>query len=154
MKNGRLDSPWSRWSRDPRQLAHLTADALRQAFVLYLKRTVTNDRLVPIDGVDYEIPRDLGPSARAGAAVQITHRLLAGTYHVVGGDGQLVRIWPVDLTANARSPRARRARADQDDCAPLTRTAADMAFEHDLGPVIDDDGNALPPATAGGVDGA
>ena len=149
-----FESPWDRWSRDPRPLAHLSEDSLRQAFVAYLKRTVSNDRLVPIDSVDYELPRDLGPNGRTGAEVLITHRLLDGTYYVVGRDGQLVRIHPVDLTANARSPRARRGRTHEDARASLTRTAADMDFERDLGPVIDDDGNAFPPTTAGEADDA
>jgi hypothetical protein len=135
------ETPWERWSRDPRPLRHLTEEELMHAFVAYLERTVTSDRLVSIDSIDYEVPRDAG---RGGQRILITHRLLDATYHVVVGE-RLVRIHPVDLAANARSPRARPGAADETK-APPERTAADMVFERDLGSVLDEDGGAPPPS--------
>jgi hypothetical protein len=134
------ETPWERWSRDPRPLQHVTEDELSRAFVTYLERTVTNDRLVSIESTSYELPRTIG---RAGEKVMVVLRLLDGTYHVVSGE-RLVRIHPVDLPANARSPRARRGSTEEDVKAPPEKTAADLSFERDLGPVIDPDGSVLP----------
>jgi hypothetical protein len=133
------ETPWERWSRDTRSLQHLSEKELARAFVTFLERTISHDRLVSIDGRAYELPREAG---RGGKRVLVTHRLLDGTYHVVAGD-RIVRIHRVDLAANARSPRAR---PDADDeRSPPDRTAADLGFERDLGPVVDEDGGALPP---------
>lgn len=150
--SARLESPWERWSRDPRALSHLTEEDLRRAFVTYLWRTVSKDGAVPIDNTGYEVPRDIGPSGRRGARVQITHRLIEGGYYVPDANGQLVRIWPVDLAANARAPRARRGAAAEQETttAPPAKTAADLHFESELGPVIDEEGNALPPSGLAG----
>lgn len=137
--NSLTESPWERWSRDTKSLNHVTEDVLVRAFVLFLDRTVSNDRVVPIEGTDYELPAALGPRGGPNRRIQITHRLLDDTYHVVCGD-RLVRIHPVDLAANARARRDRR----QDDPAgpspPPVKTAADLAFERDYGPVVDADG--------------
>jgi hypothetical protein len=136
----RRETPWERWSRDPRPLQHLTEDELSRAFVTYVERTATNDRLVSIDGVLYELPREVG---RTGKKVLVTHRLLDGTYHVVSNE-RLVRIHAVDLAANARSPRARPGGAEEEAKAPPEKTAADLSFERELGPVTDPDGSVLP----------
>jgi hypothetical protein len=137
--DSRLESPWARWSRDTRELAHVTEAELLRAFVLYLTRTASNDRTVPIDGVDYELPLALGPGGRQGSKVQLVHRLLDDTYHVVC-DAKLVRLHPVDLAGNARDQRARRKDAPEPTTRPPARSAADLAFERDFGAVTDDDG--------------
>lgn len=139
MTSSRLESPWERWARDPRELSHVTEAALLRAFVLFFTRSATNDRTVPIDGVDHELPLALGPDGRAGSKVQLVHRLLDDTFHVVCGD-QLVRLHPVDLGANARAQRLRGDAHDEPITRPPAKTAADLAFERDLGPVTDVDG--------------
>ncbi|MGE0359035.1 MAG: hypothetical protein AB7P08_19175 [Burkholderiales bacterium] len=139
----RRETPWERWSRDSRALLHLTEDQLTDAFVTHFERVATNDRLVPIDGVLHELPLALGSAGRGGAKVQITQRLLDETYHVVCL-GRLVRIHAVDPLANARSPRARRREAGSEPATAPVKTAADMAYERELGSVLDDDGGALP----------
>lgn len=136
-----METPWERWSRDVRPLRHMTEEELVHAFVAYLERTVTSDRVVSIDSIDYEIPREAG---RGGQTVLIAHRLLEATYHVVVGE-RLVRIHPVDLAANARSPRARPGAPDETKTPP-EKTAADMVFDRDLGSVLDEDGGAPPPS--------
>ena len=138
----RRETPWERWSRDLRMLSYLSAEDLRDAFVVHFTRTASNDRIVPIDGVDYELPRALGPGGRKGQIVQITHHLLEDTFHVVC-EGRLVRIHPVDLAANARSRRGRPDPASDEPQPPAAKTAADMAYERDMGPVVDADGSAL-----------
>lgn len=140
MTSQRLESPWERWSRDARELSHVTETELLRAFVLFFTRTATNDRTVSIDGVDYELPLALGPGGRVGVKVQLVHRLLDDTFHVVCGD-RLVRLHPVDLAANARAQRARGGDSDEPTTTrPPAKTAADLAFERDLGPVTDADG--------------
>ena len=140
----RLETPWERWSRDSRQLFFATPEELERAFVLFLRRRPSNDGLVPIDGVDYELPGPLRPRGRKKERVQVMHRLLTDTYHVVA-NGRLVQLHPVDLEANARRPPGR-ARVERDDVdEPPARSAADMAFERDLGPVTGPDGGFVEP---------
>lgn len=142
----RLETPWERWSRDARQLRLLSPEAIEEAFVLFFRRSPSNDGLVPIVGIDYELPRPLRPRGGKKEPVQILHRLLTDTYHVVA-DGRLVQLHPVDLEANARTPRGR-ARDGRDAVdPPPTRSAADMAFERDLGPVTGPDGGFVEPPT-------
>jgi hypothetical protein len=140
----RLETPWERWSRDSRQLLFLTPEELEQAFVLFLRRSPSNDGLVPIDSVDYELPRSLRPRGRKKEPVQIMHQLLTDTYHVVA-DGRLVQLHPVDLEANARTPRGRARDERTEADPPPARSAADMAFERDLGPVTGLDGGFVEP---------
>lgn len=137
-----LETPWERWSRDPRDLQHLTEDELTRSFVTYLERTITHDRTISIESLDYEVPREAG---RGGARILVTHRLLERAFYVVAGD-RLVRLHPVNLAANARSPRLRPGSPPDDDPtgAPPEKTAADLAFERELGPVVDADGGSLP----------
>jgi len=142
----RLETPWERWSRDTRQLLFLSPEELEEAFVLFFGRWPSNDGLVPIDGTDYELPPALRPRGRKKERIRIVHRLLTDTYHVVAG-GRLVQLHPVDLVDNARRPR-RRARDGQDEVdPPPARSAADMAFERDLGPVTGPDGGFVEPPT-------
>ena len=142
----RNETPWGRWKRDPRALRYLSEDELRRAFVRFFSRTVSADRVVSIDGIFYELPRELGPNGQRGRKIQIQRRLLDQTYHVVSRD-RLVRIQPVDLEANARAQRAKRPATapDKDPESPPSKTAADMVFEHDLGPVTDPEGGCDAP---------
>lgn len=140
-----FETPAERWDCDPRGLQHVTEARLLNAFVLFFERTASNDRVVSIDQVDYELPAALGPRGRRqGAKVQLVHRLLDDTYHAVCGD-LLVRLHPVDLAANARAPRARSRRDDEPPTSPPAKTAADLAFERDYAPVTDEDGGVPEP---------
>lgn len=141
-----FETPAERWARDPRELQHVTEALLLNAFVLFLERTASNDRVVSIAQVDYELPAALGPRGRRhGAKVQLVHRLLDDTYHVVCG-GRLVRLHPVDLAANARAPRARSRGDEEPSISPPAKTAADLAFERDYAPVTDEDGGVPEPS--------
>lgn len=145
-----FETPWERWSRDQKTLSHLTEAELQKAFVVFLERTVSNDRIVSIEGIFYEVPRTLGPKGRPRSTLLITYRILESTYHVHGEEGRLVRIHPVDLVANARSKRARTSPpADADAERILPPSAADLAFERDLGSVVDHEGNAFLPQEFG-----
>lgn len=144
--SGQLETPWERWSRDSRQLFFSTPGELRQAFVLFLRRSPSNDGLVSIESVLYELPAQLRPRGRKKEPIKIQHWLLSDSYHVLVGE-RLVRLHPVDLEANARAPRGSGS-SGEDEEAPEqlpSRSAADMAFDRDLGPVTDPDGGFTDP---------
>ena len=139
----RHQTPWERWSADPRALDHVEEGVLREAFVLWHQRRVSADRVVKLSGVSHELPLELAPQGRTRTSVQVAERLPEGTYHVPLPDGRLVRVHPVDLVANARSRRAQHLAGEARHDAPpdpALRTAADLAFLRDLGPVVGDDG--------------
>lgn len=142
--SGRLETPWERWSRDVRQLRFVSPEDLARAFVLCFRRSPSNDGLIPIDSVNYELPLKLKPRGRRKEPIRVHHLLLTDTYHVVA-DGRLVQILPVDLVANARTPRGRGGSREADTEQPPVMSAADMAFERDYGPVIEPDGGFVDP---------
>ena len=131
---GKDVTPWQRWSSDERALTMPADDAdLRRRFVLRDTRRVTNDHTVPIDGVDYEVPKGL-----AGQTLEIWRQVLDDTRSVVV-DGHLVQLHPVDLAGNARSRRA----AGRDEVAPtgpVPPSAAQITFGRDLAPIVGPDG--------------
>lgn len=142
---GRAESakqtPWERFSEDARELRlPKSDDALRRAFVVHLQRTVSHDKCISINAVAYEVPG----SVRERKVV-VQHRLLEDTYHLLH-EGRVIRLHPVDLAANAQSPRARRTERPQGPPVPRpSKSAADMAFERDLGPVTGPDGGFVDP---------
>ena len=63
------------------------------------------------------------------------------TTHFFVHEGELIRLHPTDLEANARSPRARRQKQQDDNVThPPRKSAADLAYDRDLGPVVNPDG--------------
>lgn len=136
-----LKAPWDRFRADGKALRLPESDVdLRRHFVVHFERTVSNDHVVSIDGVSYEMP--LGYRERKA---RIHHRLLDGSYAVVHC-GRLVDLEPVDLVANARSPRARGTSHPADEEAhPLPPSAADLHFDRVFGPVVAADGGFADP---------
>jgi len=126
-------TPWERFHQDPRALRfYASREQLRRAFVLHEQRRVSRDHVVSVDGVAYEMP--LG---YRGRQVMLQRHLLAGDISLLH-EGRLVRLAPVDVHANARDRRAHGR-----DAPPLPMpppSAAQMAFDRDLGPVVDDQG--------------
>ncbi len=144
MSHGRLQSPSARFLEDPRQLRLFESDEkLRQAFLLHDERRVSADHVVSVDGVDYEVPRGVPVRKK----VLVYRCLLDQTRWVLHG-GKLVGIQPVDLAANARS---RRSAPDKEllPRRPLPKSAADLAYERDLIPVLDVDGGCSAPNDEG-----
>lgn len=135
-------SPQERWESDTRDLRFPEDDAdLRSRFVVFETRRVTADNTVPYEGVDYEVPR-----GHAGERIVIHRHLLRDCLSVVH-EGRLVELAPVDPVANATSGRARPPRPDRDaqtDPA-LPLSAAEMAFQRDLEPVVGHDGGFTDP---------
>lgn len=140
----RFLTPSERFISDPRQLRLFDCDeALRRKFVLHEERRVSPDRIVDVGGTPHEVPRGVPVRQRA----VVYHSLLDEKLWVLH-KGELVLIKPVDLAANAR---ARRSNAEQPEPprSPLPKSAADLAYERDLKPVIGLDGGC----SALGLDG-
>jgi len=134
------DTPFARFTADGKPLSFPDSDEdLRRRFVVHLERTASKDHIVSIDGIHYEVPRGL-----ADRRLTIHHRLLDHTFAVVAG-GQLVDLAPVDLSANARTRRAREDVGSDPPGHPLPRSAADLAFDRDFRPIVGPDGGFSDP---------
>ncbi len=109
---------------------------LRKHFVVRVDRSVSNVGTISIDSTDYELPHG------------VTERRVKTERNVLDGSiwlfwkGRLIRLHPVDLDANARAWRSapRIATPDTDSAEYSSKSAADLAFEHDFGPVTDETG--------------
>jgi hypothetical protein len=109
--------------------------ALRACFVVHESRLVGGDNTVSVDSIAYEVPR-----GHKGEVITVTRRLLDGTLHVIH-EGRLVEIRKVDLEKNALDRRATAAPAQDDPPeAFLPKSAAEIAFDRDLGPIVGPDG--------------
>ena len=132
-------SPNQRWDADPRPLRFpRDEDELRSLFVVTEGRSVSPDHVIRYDGLEYEAPRGLGHSK-----VEVHRRVLNGELFLVH-DGRVVRLQPVDKTANARSARARRLETPVNG-EGVPRSAAAAAFDRDYGAVVDSQGGFIPP---------
>ncbi len=130
-------TPASRFYADAQPL-RLSQDArLRQAFVLPLERRVTNDHVVSLDSVHYEVPRGL-----AGARVTLYRALLDDELTLLH-EGRLLHLAPVDPQFNARQRRAKPIPEASPPVAP--KTCAQLRFDQDLGPIVDADGGFSDP---------
>jgi transposase InsO family protein len=127
-------TPWERFHQDSSRALRFfdSAEQLRRAFVLHEERRVSRDHVVSVDGVAYEMP--LG---YRGRKVMVQRHLLDGGVSLLH-EGRLVALAPVDVHANARDRRARGRDAPPSPMPPPS--AAQMAFERDLGPVVDNQG--------------
>jgi len=129
------DTPWQRFHHDRKPLRFPEDhQALRRKFEIWIKRRVSNDHVVSVDATLYEIPK-----GHAGRIVLLRRRLLDGTIGFLH-EGKVIDLHPVDLAANARAPRARAGGEDDQPQAMPRKSAADLAFERDFGPVVGDDG--------------
>jgi transposase InsO family protein len=133
-------TPHARWDADTKALRFPASEgALRDKLVVTEVRKVSNDNIVKVDAVHYEVPRGY-----AGTSINVRRNLLSEELFVLH-DSRLVKLHPVDLTANAfarRGPPSAPAPAD-DEGTP--RTAASIAFARDHAPIVGPDGGFLPP---------
>lgn len=129
-------TPHARFQGDARPLRFPESDQdLRARFVVHEHRLVSPTDDVSFEGVDYEVPRGY-----RGQTIVVTRRLLDETLHILH-EGRLVEIHPVDLDQNARDRRARPAAGEQESpAAVLPKSAADLAFDRDFGPIVGKDG--------------
>ncbi len=128
-------TPYERFHTDPKPLRFPEdREALRNQFEVYLERRVSSDHVVQVDSVPYEMPRGY-----QGLKVILHRRLLDGGRIFFPHQGRFIELHPVDLEANARARRAKRGPVEQAE-PPLPKSAADLAYERDFGPVVDPDG--------------
>jgi transposase InsO family protein len=140
-------TPLARWDADTRALRFPESEqVLDDKLVVTESRAVSNDNIVPVGGVDYEVPR-----GHAETRIDVRRNLVSGALFVQH-DGHLVQLHPVDLAANAIALRARPKAPAPDDDEGCPRTAASIAFERDFGPVLGPDGGCLPPNPKPGDD--
>lgn len=133
--------PGERWDADPRPLRFPeNDDELRDFFVVTETRSVSKDHVIKYDGAQYEAPRGLGDSK-----VEVHRKVLDAELFIIH-EGKALRLHLLDREANARDRRARQL----DPETPVTgegvpRTAASIAFDKDLGPLVDHEGGFIPP---------
>jgi len=141
------DTPWQRFHHDSKPLRFPDdRAALRSKFEIWIKRRVSNDHVVSVGSIHYEVPK-----GHAGRIVLLRRRLLDGTIGF-SHHGRVIDLHPVDLSTNARAPRARHAEDDRPEPMPR-KSAAELMFERDFGPVVGDDGSLeSPPSPDDDVD--
>ncbi|RLA56827.1 MAG: hypothetical protein DRR04_13765 [Gammaproteobacteria bacterium] len=135
----RGDTPYQRFHADAKALRFPQDDqTLRSHFEISIERRVSNDHVISLDGIAYEMPRGY-----AGRKVTVRRRLLEGTIVLLHED-KLIELHPVDLASNARSKRAKGVldSSSSDHTIP-PRTAAQIAFQNEFGPVVDEDGGFI-----------
>ncbi len=132
-------SPRDRFHEDPKPL-HFPEDEneLKRQFWLPERRVVSADNVVRFDGVRYEMP-----AGYARDAVMVYHNVLNEQISVIH-EGRLVSLFPVDLVQNALEPRSSKGKPKESPSAPLVSSSADLAFNKDVNPLVDGQGNYLP----------
>jgi putative transposase len=132
-------APQKRFDKDPKVLRFPSADKdLRRQFEVDIERHVSNDHVISIDGVDYEVPRGC-----ASRKITVRRRLLEDSI-VYTHLGKVIELHPVDLAANAQARRAKdfTPSADDESSGPPT-TAAQSAFHTTFKPVVDEAGGFI-----------
>jgi hypothetical protein len=133
-------TPQARWDADSRPLRFPDDEQnLRERFMVSASRKVSQDNVIPFEGVDYEVPR-----GHAGTPIHFWRRVLTGELLFVH-DGSLVTLHPVDRFQNALERRARPLAPPPEADEGTPTTAAQLAFARDFGPVVGPDGDYLPP---------
>jgi len=128
------DTPRQRWETGrPLRFPEQEADLYRR-FVVHEPRKVSTDHVIKAGGRLWEAPRGLGDTW-----AQVTRHVLDGRFWVLH-EGRMVQLAELDPHANATQ---RRSYIDDDQ--PLSSegiptTAARLAFDHDLRPLVDPDG--------------
>ena len=131
-------APLERFQADPVPLRFAPdRSQLEQNFVVHLRRRVSSDHVVSINGVPYETP-----AGCAGARVSLRRNLLDQSVRMLH-QGCLVRLSPLDPRANARRPKSRSQSPPSEESpsgAELPAGSAGIAFGRDLGPIVDAEG--------------
>jgi len=110
------------------------SDQLRQKFVLHITRRVSFDNVASFEGIKYEVP-----TGYAGTWITLHHNILDQCIGIVD-HGKLIRLFPVDLNANARDKRATGHGDDGGTKPMLPKSCSQIAYERDFAPVVDADG--------------
>ena len=130
-------TPYERFHSDSRALRFKEKpDDIRKHFVVHSKRRVSNDHIVKYAGVAYETPRGY-----AGQRIDLYRHLLDQTISMIHNE-ILVRLMPVDPVLNAHSRRGKIK--PKQSTSKGGRTAAQIRYEEEMKPVIDDEGGCQP----------
>ncbi|MFO0292114.1 MAG: integrase core domain-containing protein [Rhodospirillales bacterium] len=133
--HGSLDgvTPEKRFLDDERALSPVPSDVVRRAFFVEVRRHVSNDHVVSVDGESWEVPRGLG-----GSTVVIRRDVLDPSHLRLTHAGHDLRLHRVDTVANARSRR--RPRTTAPAATPPVASSAHLAADRALAPITQPDG--------------
>jgi transposase InsO family protein len=127
--------PLNRFQNDTRPLRFAqSADHLRGAFVLHVRRRVSFDNVTGFGGIKYEVP-----TGHAGTWITLFRNVLDDSIRIIH-HGRLIRLFPVDPGFNARDKRAT-GHGEDGGTQPLPpKSSSQIAYERDFAPVVDPDG--------------
>lgn len=133
-------TPRQRFHDDPKPLRFPDdSEGLRKKFEVAVERRVSNDHVVTVDAVDYEMPKGYG-----GQQVVLRRRLLDGGVNFMH-EGRVIDLHRVDPASNAHAKRAKDDAGHNDPQPMPSQSAADMSFERDFGPIVGGDGGFTAP---------
>jgi putative transposase len=128
------DPPRQCWEAGrPLRFPEEEADLYRR-FVVREPRKVSSDHVIKADGRLWEAPRGLGDTW-----VQVTRHVLDGRFWVLH-EGRMVQLAELDPHANATERRSYIGDDQPLSFEGIPTTAARLAFDHDLRPLVDSDG--------------
>ena len=128
------DTPRRRWEAGrPLRFPEDEADLYRR-FVTREPHKVSGDHVIKAEGRLWEAPRGLG-----GTWVEVTRHVLDGRFWVLH-EGRMVELAELDPHTNATERRGYIGDNRPLSSEGIPTTAADLAFDHDLRPVVDSDG--------------
>jgi transposase InsO family protein len=128
-------SPNERWDSDSMRLASIdNIEAMEQFFVINKSRKVSNDNIVKIDNVSFEVP-----CGHSGRLVNIEQDFINARMRILH-DGKMLRIIPVNLNANAKSKRANSKKKPKRVEGPINN-AARIAYNQSYKPVVNSVGD-------------
>ena len=129
------ETPWSCFKDDQTPFRpYQNQETLLKAFVLNKSRSVSNDHVISLNGVRYEVPRGL-----ASSKITIQHNPLDDSVAILH-QNRTVRLAPLDAQANARDKRAKTAAPDEEPARNISKTSAQMAFDREHQPIVGVDG--------------
>jgi len=128
-------TPRARFEADERPLEpYVDLAGLREHFFTTVTRRVSNDHIVSIDGLHWEVPRGL-----ARQEVAVRQDVFDPLHLLLQHEGRTLRLAQVDLTANARAHRARGA-TPEPPSQPKSQGAALASANQALAPITQPDG--------------
>lgn len=129
-------TPWDRFHKDSRPLRFReNIEELKQAFIVHHRRRVSGDNVVSFNGVKFEMP-----CGYEGGYVTLRHQILDRSLSFMH-QGKSITLNPPDLHANALDKRAKPKPGEKTQSSlPLPESAAQIAFNRDMQPIVDTDG--------------
>ncbi|MEK6707024.1 MAG: DDE-type integrase/transposase/recombinase [Bdellovibrionota bacterium] len=133
-------SPYDKFFSDDRTLTPIRDLSIYEgAFILRYARRVSKDNIISFKDTSFEVP-----TGHALCMATIFHHLLTDQVSLLH-DGRLVRLSPVDLSANAFARRAMPKPCNQQESQVMPNLAASILYEKAHSGLVDNDGNALLP---------